>query len=195
MATDLEPQAGTYSDGRVRWGIDSVTHALVPNPLDTGTLDIGASDAKVGAIYSTKGWGTGSALLTSTKGATWTQFFNEEEITLSTSGTTTDTTANVLPANSIILFVGAIVTTSIATATDWKLGDATVTGRFAAVNSTMTAGATTLGFAHMFGVVSATNAGPTQASAAKLRITTTGTPSAGAIRVCVMGYTFSAPTS
>ena len=195
MTTSLEPQAGFFSDGRVRWGCDDTTHALVPNPLNSGLVDIGASDALVANIYTSGGLGTGSTLLASTKGATWKQFFNEENITLSTTGTTTDTTATFLPANSIILFVGAIVTTSIGTATDWKLGDAAVSGRFAAVNSTMTAGATTLGFAHMFGVVSATNAGPTQASNAALRITTTGTPSAGAIRVCAMGYTFSAPTS
>lgn len=110
-----------------------------------------------------------------------------ENLTLSTSGSTTDTTANLLPANSLILCVQGTVSTTITTATDWKLGDATTAGRFSAANSTLTAG--TAVPASSFppvqlgtGVASATT-GIYQAAAAKVRVTTTGTPGAGAIRI------------
>ena len=108
--------------------------------------------------------------------------YSTELVTLSTSGTTTDTSANLLPANAIIESVVARVTTTITTATDWKLGDATTPGRFTAANSTMTAGTTDVGLVH---VDQAGAAGPRQTTAAKVRITTTGTPGAGVVRVTV----------
>lgn len=128
-------------------------------------------------------------------GASMAAFVSSEAITLSTSGATTDSSANLLPADSIIDAVVCRVTTTITTATDWGISDPTTTLRFSAVNSTMTAGATIVGLKHMFGNVTTTAAGPTQAAAAKLRITTTGTPGAGAVRCTVFGRTFIAPTS
>ncbi len=123
---------------------------------------------------------------------TWERGEISELLTLSTSGSTTDTTANLLPANSIIEAVVARVTTTITTATDWKLGDATIVGRFSAANATMTAGTTQVGLVH---VDLTTTSGPRQTSAAKLRVTTTGTPGAGAIRITVFFRTFVPPTS
>ena len=125
-------------------------------------------------------------------GGYWERGSASELLTLSTSGVTTDTTANLLPANSIIEAVTARVTTTITTATDWKLGDATITGRFAAANATMTAGATSIGLVH---VDQTGTSGPKQVAAAKLRVTTTGTPGAGVIRITVFYRTFVAPTS
>lgn len=113
-----------------------------------------------------------------------------EEITLSTSGATTDSTANLLPANSIILGVSARVTTTITTATDWSVGDGSTAARFAAANSTLVAGTTSVGLAHWAGTVAMV-----QAAAAKLRITCTGTAGAGKIRVSVNYITFTAPTA
>jgi hypothetical protein len=115
-------------------------------------------------------------------------------LTLSTSGTTTDTSANLLPANSIIDSVVARVTATITTATDWSLGDANVGTRFASANSTMTNGSTSVGINQWKGSVNADNNGPTQASAAKVRVTTTGTPGAGVIRITVFYRQFTAPT-
>jgi hypothetical protein len=115
-------------------------------------------------------------------GASWMHGYSTEQITLSTSGSTTDSAANLLPANSIIEAVVAYVITTITTATDWKLGDATISGRFSAPNSTMTAGTTQIGLVH---VDQTGTSGPRQTAAAKLRITTTGTPGAGKIRVTV----------
>lgn len=118
-----------------------------------------------------------------------------ELITLNTAGTTTDSTNNLLPANSLILSVVARVTTTITTATNWSLGDATTSARFAAANTNLTAGTTSVGMQQMQGSVAADAAGPVQTTAAKLRITTSGTPGAGAIRVTVYYISFTPPTS
>lgn len=115
-----------------------------------------------------------------------------ELLTLSTSGTTTDTAANLLPANSYIECVTGRVTTTITTATDWKLGDATTAGRFTAADAVMTANELQVGLVHC----DVTGAGgPRQTAAAKVRVTTTGTPGAGAIRITSYYRTFVAPTS
>jgi hypothetical protein len=120
---------------------------------------------------------------------------NSELITLSTSGATTDSAANLLPANAIILGVEARITTAITTATDWKVGDATQAARFSSVNATLAAGTTSVGLNHHDPTVASANLGPVQAAAAKVRITTTGTPNAGAIRVTVHYLQFVPPTS
>lgn len=105
-----------------------------------------------------------------------------ELITLSTVGVTTDSAANLLPANATLLAVSARITVTIATATNWSLGDATTAARFAAANAVLAAGTTAVGLT----MVDQTGApGPKQSAAAKLRITTTGIPSAGQIRVTV----------
>jgi len=196
MATILDGQMGAQGNSsKVEWGYDSVTKSLVPNPLNSGLVDIGAADALVRTIYTSLGLSSGAPLLSSTAGATMKPFFLEEEITLATGAATTDSTANLLPANSIILAVVSRVTVAITTAINYALGDATVGTRFAAANTSVAAGDTGVGLSAMFGVVSATNAGPTQAAAAKLRITCNANPGAGKVRVCVMGFTFTAPTS
>jgi hypothetical protein len=118
-----------------------------------------------------------------------------ESMTLSTSGATTDSAANLLPANSIIEAVVARITTTITTATDWKLGDGTTAGRFTAANATLTAGTTDYGFVHRTTGVASATTGMVQVAAAKLRITTTGTPGAGVVRVTVFYRPFVAPTS
>lgn len=119
-----------------------------------------------------------------------------ESITLSTSGLTTDSTADLLPANSIILAVTARVTTAITATTDWALGDATTSNRFAAANATLAAGTTAVGLRHQQGSVASDAAGPVQTTAAKLRITCTGAnPGAGVIRVTVTYLSLTPPTS
>lgn len=118
-----------------------------------------------------------------------------ESITLNTGGTTTDSSADLLPANSIILSVVARVTTTITTATDWNLQDPTTANRFLSPNSTLTAGTTAVGLNHLQGGVATDGAGPVQIAAAKLRIVTTGTPGAGVIRVTVTYLSLTPPTS
>ena len=122
----------------------------------------------------------------------WEKGSASELLNLSTSGTTTDTTANLLPANSIIEAVTARVTTTITTATSWQLGDPTTAGRFTAANATMTAGTTDVGLVH---IDVAGAGGPRQTAAAKVRVTTVGTPGAGVVRITVYFRRFVPPTS
>ena len=117
-----------------------------------------------------------------------------ENLTLSTSGTTTDTTID-LPANSIILSVTGRITTTITTATDWKLGDATVADRFSDANATLTSGTTVVGINQWKADRTTAGQGAFQQSTAKVRVTTSGTPGAGAIRITVHYISIAAPTS
>lgn len=126
-------------------------------------------------------------------GARWTHGNLSEEITLSTSGLTTDSSANLLPANSIIEAVVCRVTTTITTTTNWAVGDPTTSARFSAANATLASGTTSVGITQCD---QAGAAGPKQVSAAKVRITCTGSnPGAGKIRVTTFFRTFIAPTS
>jgi hypothetical protein len=69
-----------------------------------------------------------------------------EDLTLGTGAQTTDTTGNLLPANSLLLGVTGAVTTAITgSCTGWSLGDSTNSARFASNNTTLTAGATSIG--------------------------------------------------
>lgn len=151
----------------------------------------------------TWGWnGTAYAIVESafltTNFASLAPTCTDELLTLSTGGATTDTVGNLLPANSIILFVGGRVQTTITTATNWQLGDATTGGRFTAVDTVLTAGETvpksTIPPVQWgTGVASATT-GLYQASAAKVRVTTTGTPGAGKVRITVCAWKMAAAT-
>jgi hypothetical protein len=130
-----------------------------------------------------------------TNGGQWLRGSNSELLTLSTVGSTTDTAGNLLPANSIIESVVARVTTTITTATDWKLGDATQAARFTNANATLVAGTTTVGLNQADPTVASANLGPVQTSAAKVRVTTTGTPGAGVIRITVFYRQFVPPAN
>ena len=135
----------------------------------------------------------GRANVSDANGGSFVDSWAAEEITLSTSGLTTDSTANLLPANAIIQAVTARVTTTITTTTDWKVGDATIAGRFSGANSTLTSGTTSVGLVH---IDQTGTSGPRQTSAAKVRITCTGSnPGAGKIRVTVFYRQFIPPTS
>jgi len=132
-------------------------------------------------------------------GQSFTPFTNTELVTLSLAGVTTDSTGNLLPANSIILAVNGTVQTLITGSSDWKLGDATTSGRFSAADSTLSVAESVpktnfppvqLGT----GVASATT-GMYQAAAAKVRITVTTTATAGKIRLSVYGLTLVNATS
>lgn len=189
--------------------------ANVPN-LDASKLlgktwaipdPIGITTPSSGAFTTLSATGTSSltgnvtalanVLQQTANGGQWVRGQISEEITLNTSGTTTDSTADLLPANSIIEAVVARVTVSITVATDWKLGDSAQAARFTAAQSgaQLNAGATVVGLNHADPTVASANLGPVQSAAAKLRISTTGNPSAGKIRVTVWYRQFIAPTS
>ena len=118
-------------------------------------------------------------------------FRRSETITLSLTGTTTDSAEYLLPANSIIDVVTATVVTTIAGggASSFGAGDASVAARFM-TGIALTAGTTAVGLTHQLANTTGAGAGPGQASAAKLRITAAGgTPTSGAVRVTVYGRT------
>jgi len=196
MATELIPQAGFYDDGKVQWGLDTVTHALVPNPLNSGLVDIGAADALVGTIYSASGFPTNTPLLTSAYGAILKPFFLEEEMDPPIGGVTSDSTANLLPANSLIVAVTARITVILAggVGTTWSLGDAATADRFTDANATLAAGTTDISV-NQWDQSKAAGYTPWQAAAAKLRITADGAFATGKLHVTVFGFTVSAPTA
>jgi hypothetical protein len=148
------------------------------------------------------GNGLGTGTLETQTGLNGSQLITgqvSENITLSTSGATTDSTID-LPANSIILSVTARITTTIAgvDSTTLSIGDPTTAARFG-TTGTLTAGTTVVGLNHQQGSVSTDATGPVQTSAAKVRLTLSGgadnTPSAGAVRITIHYMQFIAPTS
>lgn len=175
-----------------------------PGPIGSTTPSTGAfttlsasGNSTIGGTLGVTGNVTGSAntISQSANGAQWIRGQISEEITLNTGSTTTDSTADLLPANSIIEGVTARVTATIATASDWKLGDSAQAARFLAATTDLTLGTTKVGLAHAQPTVASNDLGPVQTANSKLRISTTGTPSAGKIRVTVYFRQFIAPTS
>jgi hypothetical protein len=170
----------------------STSSAAVDTALSRGgsggivAVGTGAAGSTAGEIQAT------THTVVTANGGQWILGSASELLTLSTSGATTDTSANLLPANAIIESVVARITTTITTATNWKLGDATIAGRFTAANGTLTAGTTDIGLVH---IDQTGTSGPRQTAAAKVRVTTTGTPGAGAVRITVFYRQFVAPTS
>ncbi len=112
--------------------------------------------------------------------------------TLATGATTTDTGLNCLPANSVIDAVVYRITTTITTAANFTIGDATIAARFCGTQSTLTAGTTGICFLQED---QTGTSGPRQTSAAAVRVTTNANPGAGAIRLIVYYHTWTAPTS
>ncbi len=185
------------------WTSYGGTTAMITGAYGTTAVQISDQRSGIEVWYQWNGSAfaavSGGATLSGANGQSFALFTSTELLTLSTSGTTTDTSANLLPANSIIMAVTGTVTTTITTATDWKLGDPTTAGRFSAADSTMTAAENVpkTSFPPVqigTGVASATT-GVYQAAAAKVRVTTTGTPGAGAIRITVYGFTLVNATS
>lgn len=117
-----------------------------------------------------------------------------EEITLATGATTTDSTAFLLPADAYIEFVTYRVTTTITTAANYSIGDATTPARFVSASTGLAAGSTGVGTLHLNPAV-ADAAGPRQPSAAKIRITTNVNPGAGKIRIQVFYRTAGVPAT
>lgn len=174
-------------------------------PTFTYTLSFIAYNAPAVTVQSTLG-GAGSftsIVATGASGETSGVRYISENITLATGGATTNSTANLLPANSLILGVTAFITTTVAgvDSTSMQIGDSTTAARFGTFGAaaTLLVGATVVGITHWNGNISTTATGPTQAAAATLRLTLAGggdnTPSAGAVRVTVAYLQFTPPTN
>lgn len=135
---------------------------------------------------------TGEQRIATDNAAKWIHGSASELLTIAAAATT-DTTANLLPANAIIEAVVVRVTTVIPTAATFSVGDATTAARFAtgvAVAATTTA----VGLTH---VDQTGAAGPKQTAAAKVRITPSSSPATatGVVRITVFYRQFVAPTS
>jgi hypothetical protein len=124
--------------------------------------------------------------------ARWIHGSASEEITIAAAANT-DSTANLLPANSIIEAVTARVTVVIPTAATFTIGDTTTAARFA-TGVAVAANTTAVGLTHSDQTGAA---GPKQTAAAKVRITPNLSPAGatGKVRITVFYRTFVAPAS
>lgn len=166
----------------------------MPYPITLGVINISGLTS-AGAVNILNG---NSLSFQTSNAAQQVSGESSELLTLSTGGTTTDTTGNLLPAGAIIDAVLVRVTTTISggsTPTTWEAGDATTAARFISTGNTLTSGTTAVGLNQMQGGVSTNAAGPVQTSAAKVRITLDQTPGQGAVRITVYWRMFTAPTS
>lgn len=160
------------------------TPLATTNQTGTGNLVLATSPALLG-----------NPEIDGAHGEKWIQGQATEDLVLDTGNNFTDTSANLLPANAIIEAVTARVLTTITTATTWRLGDPTTDNRFTADDSTLTAGETRVGINQWNGSVTTDAAGPTQPTAAKVRVKLDANPGAGEIRITVFYRQFVAPTS
>lgn len=197
--------AGKYLKADGTWTIppdtDTVPVAMTGDAGAGGTAGYvpapAAGDAVAKKYLGANGlWAHVIAEALGAHGESWQLTSASEEITLDTGAAFTDSTANILPANSIILGVVAYVTQTITNSTGWKLGDPTTTDRFTANNTNLVAGTTDVGMAHLQGSVATDAAGPVQTSAAKVRITMAGgNPGAGKVRVTTFYAVLTPPLS
>lgn len=156
-------------------------------PGAANTYDVGSTTLGLRASYHGDSFGGYSVIGSA-----------HEQLTLSTVGTTTDTSANLLPADAIILSVNTRVTTTITGAgvTSISTGDATTANRFINADTGLAANSTARGTRQWNTSINAALAGPVQAAAAKVRITANGgTPTGGVVRIVVFYMQASAPTS
>lgn len=116
-------------------------------------------------------------------------FYKYEDITLSTSGTTTDSTSGLLPGNATIVAVYGEVRTTITTAANYSIGITGTGTKFASASTNITAGTFSLAQNQWDGAISTSATGPTVgASDTTARITTNANPGAGVVRLHVFGW-------
>lgn len=112
--------------------------------------------------------------------------FTYEELTLSTSGATTDTAANMIKASlngPVCYYVSQTI--SGGGVTNFRGGDATTADRFWSADSNLTAGNGGQGVRHFRGSVTTDATGPTNTADAKLRVTCDATPTQGKVQLIV----------
>ena len=191
--TSTATNALALGAGAVATGNGSIAlGGQAPNATHTSSIALGAS-AVTGAANELRIGSAGNFIATEVvvaggEGQGWTDGVATELLTLSTSGTTTDTSANLLPANSVIYAVTTYVTTTISGGgvASYSIGDSGSGTRFASGVTPITAGSSKVGLGAPASA---------QAAAAKIRITTSATPSAGAVRITVHYRTFTPPSS
>lgn len=173
--------AGALGKGIAWDGVSACGGQIIyPGSYVTGdvvAIDMNKKPAGAASSAAADGFGGSSTIVV-----------DEEEITLSTSGTTTLSVANLLRANAILVGFTYRWTVAMLTGTDWIAGkDGGDTDGFVATNTTFTLGATGVGAGALIGTLNV--------AAGKVIITTTGTPTAGKIRVVLVQRVFTPPTS
>ena len=144
--------------------------------------------------FANPGCSTDSGVGPTANGASWLPYVDSESITLSTVALVTDSSANLLHANSVIDAVVCRQTTAITTSTNWGISDPTTANRFAAATAIATT--TLVGLDQHDPQGAAAANGPKQLTAAKLRITVTGANAgAGVVRCSVFGRSATVPAS
>ena len=192
---DVSPSGlRVLSAGVVTWSSSS---SSIASP-DTGLSRISAGVVGVGTGAAGSFAGTVKAtqlLEESANGAQWIQGQASELLTIAAAAST-DSSANLLPAGAIIESVVVRVTTVIPTAATFTVGDPTTAARFA-TGVAVAANTTAIGIDHWSGAIATLAAGPSQAAAAKVRITPNLTPGAatGVVRITVFYRQFLAPQS
>lgn len=169
--------------------------ASISGAIDSRISRLGAADFAFG--NNTVGDFSGTIthatdVLQTANGAQWIHGQSSELLTIAAAATT-DTTGNLLPANSVIEAVVVRVTTIIPTAATFTVGDATTAARFA-TGVAVAANTTAVGMTQ----VDQTGAGgPKQTAAAKVRVTPNLTPgtATGVVRITVFYRQFVPPTS
>lgn len=109
----------------------------------------------------------------------------EEEVVLNTGGTTTDT-VNTIPQYAQVIAVAVRVTQAITTATVITVGDTGAAAKYNNGTVGLTLGSTDPGTKNALAV---------QANTLAVRLTTTGTPGAGKVRVFCTYLKSTPPTS
>jgi hypothetical protein len=180
-----------------RLALGAASTFLMSNGSDLAYQAVGWSDS--GSIVSSTA-ARSVAFPVTANGANLTFGVNSESITI--TAFETDSAADLLPANSLILFGTGRVTTNLlrdgVAATSWNISDPTTNARIMGANTGVTAGSTGLGIQHWLGSVTTDAAGPTQLAAAKVRIRVNagaGSSYSGVVRVSIFYLTATAPTS
>lgn len=168
---------------------------LLLGTTDNSPVVFGANGIEVGRFDGSTGLRLGGG--TNVHGSYAKFIFVDEEITLSTLGTTTDSAAFLLGPGTVVLFALVYITQTISGGgvTKYRVGDATQNDRFLADSATLTSGSTQVGIQQWRGSVATDAAGPSQAALAKVRITTDATPTQGKVRVVTLSLQGNAPTS
>jgi hypothetical protein len=124
---------------------------------------------------------------------TWLRGSLSTQLTLNTGATTTNTAANLAPANSKLIAIMVRVTTTITTAANFAIS---VTGGNAfAMIGTGTTSLTTLTANTTYTLVPVLHTDQYNATATTLTVTTNANPGAGVLRITSIYETFSPPTS
>lgn len=183
----------TFLGGDAGYNASQLSSASNSTALGTNAYTTASNQVQLGDPTVTQVRTYGAYTVHTANAAEAADWFTSELITLNTGGTSTASSTNLIPANATIQAITYRVTTTIATATAFTINPTSIS----AFNSIGTATSSQTGLtANTTGVLVPAAFGDQYNSAANtVTITTTGTPSAGVIRVTVFYHQFTPPGS